>query len=52
MTIAFYWVTLIPAIVIGMGVMAVGLRFAPELNMPEVEVAKVPDLSGHYRFSN
>lgn len=46
MTMAFYWVTLIPAIVIGMGVMAIGLRFAPELNMPKVEAAKVPELPG------
>lgn len=46
MTMGFYWVTLIPAIVIGMGVMAIGLRFAPELNMPKVEAAKVPELPG------
>lgn len=46
MTMAFYWITLIPAIIIGMGVMAIGLRFAPELNMPAVEAAKVPDLPG------
>ena len=46
MTMAFYWITLIPAIIIGMTVMALGLRFAPEMNMPEVEAAKVPDLPG------
>ena len=46
MTLAFYWVTLIPAIIIGMAVMAVGLRFAPELNMPKVEATEVPDLPG------
>ncbi len=46
MTMAFYWITLIPAIIIGMTVMALGLRFAPELNMPEVEAATVPDLPG------
>ena len=46
MTMAFYWITLIPAIIIGMTVMAIGLRFAPELNIPEVEATKVPDLPG------
>ena len=46
MTMAFYWITLIPAIVIGMGVMAMGLRFAPELDLPKVEAAKVPELPG------
>ncbi len=43
-TMAFYWITLIPAILIGMGVMTIGLRFAPELNMPEVEGTSVPEL--------
>ena len=44
LTLGFYWITLIPAIIIGMAVMAAGLRFAPELNMPKVEAAAVPNL--------
>lgn len=44
MTLAFYWITLIPAIILGMAVMAFGLRFTPEINMPEVESASIPKL--------
>jgi Na+/H+-dicarboxylate symporter len=44
MTLAFYWVTLIPAIVIGMIVMTLGLRFAPRVDMPSVEAAPIPKL--------
>ena len=43
-TLGFYWITLIPAILIGMGVMTIGLRFAPEMNMPPVEATEVPEL--------
>jgi len=43
-TLAFYWVTLIPAIIIGMGVMTVGLRFTPDIQVPDVEPAKIPEL--------
>ena len=34
LTLAFYWITLIPAIVVGMAVMKVGLQFAPDVVMP------------------
>jgi Na+/H+-dicarboxylate symporter len=44
MTMAFYWATLIPAIVIGMVVTVIGLRFAPELKMQETEALTVPHL--------
>ena len=44
MTLAFYWVTLIPAIILGMAVMAFGLRFTPDINMPDVEAASIPKL--------
>ncbi len=44
MTLAFYWVTLIPAIIIGMTVMTIGLRFAPKVDMPAIEAAPIPKL--------
>ena len=44
MTLAFYWVTLIPAIIIGMAVMTLGLRFAPAIETPSVEAAPIPKL--------
>jgi len=43
-TLAFYWVTLMPAILIGMGVMALGLRFVPEVAMPPVDDMPIPQL--------
>jgi len=43
-TLAFYWVTLIPAIVIGMVVMSFGLRFTPNVQIPDTEPAKIPEL--------
>lgn len=44
MTLIFYWVTLIPAIVIGMAVTTFGLRFAPKIDMPQVNAAPIPKL--------
>lgn len=44
MTLIFYWVTLIPAIVIGMAVTTFGLRFAPKVDMPQVDAAPIPKL--------
>lgn len=44
LTLAFYWITLIPAILLGMGVMAFGLRFTPNIEMPSVESAAIPKL--------
>lgn len=50
LTLGFYWLTLIPAIIIGMAVMRAGLRFAPEINVPSVEAAHVPKLQGLIDF--
>ena len=45
-TLGFYWLTLIPAIALGMGVMALGLRFVPEITMPASDAVSVPRLRG------
>jgi Na+/H+-dicarboxylate symporter len=50
MTLVFYWITLIPAIIIGMAVMAFGLRFAPKIDMPAVEAAPIPKLQSFTDF--
>lgn len=47
---AFYWITLVPAIAIGMGTMAVGLRFATEIEMPEAAATSVPALQSIVDF--
>ena len=44
LTIAYYWITLIPAIAIGMATMKVGLQFASEIEMPQTAAAEVPEL--------
>ena len=44
LTIAYYWITLIPAIAIGMATMKVGLEFASEIEMPQAAAAEVPEL--------
>lgn len=43
-TLAFYWVTLVPAILIGMGVMAFGLRFVPDMATPPSDDLPIPKL--------
>ena len=43
-TIAYYWITLIPAIVIGMLVTKVGLQFASDIEMPDAGTTEVPEL--------
>jgi len=50
LTIAYYWVTLIPAIAIGMATTKVGLRFANEIEMPEAVVTDVPELQSIVEF--
>ena len=50
LTIAFYWITLIPAIAIGMATMSVGLRFATDIEMPQAAVTTVPELQGIVDF--
>ena len=44
MTIAFYWLSLIPAIAIGMAVTRFGLQFARDIDMPAADAASVPEL--------
>ena len=50
LTIAYYWITLIPAIAIGMATMKVGLRFASEIDMPQTEATEVPELQSIVDF--
>jgi Na+/H+-dicarboxylate symporter len=50
LSIAFYWLTLIPAIAIGMATMKVGLRFASEIEMPAAEATTIPALQGIVDF--
>ena len=50
LTIAYYWLTLLPAIAIGMATMSFGLRFARDIQMPEFEAATVPELQGIVDF--
>lgn len=49
-TLGFYGLSLIPAILIGMGIMAIGLRFVPELTMPSADALTVPKLRGLTEF--
>lgn len=50
LTIAFYWITLIPAIVIGMATMKFGLRFADEIAMPQAAATEVTELQSIVDF--
>jgi Na+/H+-dicarboxylate symporter len=50
LTMAYYWITLIPAIAIGMATMAVGLRFAAEIEMPQAAATAVPELQSIVDF--
>jgi Na+/H+-dicarboxylate symporter len=50
LTIAYYWITLIPAIVIGMATMKFGLRFADEIAMPQAAATEVPELQSIVDF--
>ena len=45
-TLVFYWVSLVPAIIIGMTVMWVGLKFTPDITVPDADPAKIPELQG------
>ncbi len=49
-TIAFYWISLVPAIAIGMLAMKFGLRFANEIEMPEAAATDVPELQSIVDF--
>ncbi|GLQ21361.1 dicarboxylate/amino acid:cation symporter [Algimonas porphyrae] len=46
LTLAFYWLTLVPAILLGMGIMTLGLRFVPDIVMPAPDALTVPELRG------
>jgi Na+/H+-dicarboxylate symporter len=50
LTISYYWITLIPAIAIGMATTKVGLRYASEIEMPQAAAADVPELQGIVDF--
>lgn len=49
-TLLFFWATVLPAIVIGMGVMWLGLSFAPEVTMPAATAREAPELPGFVDF--
>lgn len=49
-TLAFFWITLLPAILLGMGAMKVGLLFAPDVPLPEAAAQEVPELPGLVDF--
>lgn len=49
-TLLFFWGTVLPAIVIGMGVMWLGLAFAPEVTMPAATAGEAPELPGLVDF--
>ncbi len=50
LTIAYYWLTLLPAIAIGMVTMRFGLRFASEIEMPRTEATTIPELQSIVDF--
>ncbi len=50
LTIAYYWITLIPAIAIGMATMKVGLQFANDIDMPQTEATTIPELQSIVDF--
>jgi len=49
-TLAFFWVTLVPAILIGMGVMKLGLAFAPDVPIPPAEAQEAVEIPGFVDF--
>lgn len=50
LTLAFFWVTLVPAILIGMGVMKLGLAFAPDVPIPPAEAQEAVQIPGFVDF--
>lgn len=50
LTITYYWLTLIPAIAIGMATMKVGLQFAGEIKMPQTAAVDIPQLQSIIDF--
>jgi Na+/H+-dicarboxylate symporter len=49
-TLAVFWVTILPAIVIGMFTMWIGLRFAPDIAAPAADAREAPELPGLVDF--
>jgi Na+/H+-dicarboxylate symporter len=49
-TLAFFWATIPPAILIGMGTMFLGLRFAPQVEVPAAAAGQAPELPGLVDF--
>ncbi|MGY8799602.1 MAG: dicarboxylate/amino acid:cation symporter [Longimicrobiales bacterium] len=50
LTLGFYWLSLIPAIAVGMATTAFMLRFAPALPVPATTAQSVPELPGIVDF--
>lgn len=50
LTLGFFWITVLPAIVIGMLAMKAGLAFAPEMAMPATAAQDAPELPGFVDF--
>ena len=48
--LAYYWLTLIPGIAIGMATMMFGLRFVGDITMPPTTATTVPELQGFVDF--
>ena len=49
-TLGFFWITVLPAIVIGMGTMWFALRFAPDMATPAVEALQPAELPSFVDF--
>ena len=50
LTLAYYWITLIPGIAIGMATMMFGLQFVGEISMPQTVTTGVPELQSFVDF--
>ena len=50
LTLAFYWTTMVPAILLGMGVMWAGLAFTPDVTAPLAAAQEAPELPGIVDF--
>ena len=48
--LAYYWITLVPGIAIGMATMMFGLQFVGEISMPQATATTVPELQGFVDF--
>ena len=49
-SILFFWLTTVPAILIGMGLMVFALRFSPEVATPAVQDSAAPEFPGLLEF--